>query len=79
MYKATIKTKYNVITLDIQDTNDEQFKEVCEQPYVEEVRLEQIKTKDELIKERDELLNHCVGMTYNTQKAMKLTKKINHI
>lgn len=52
MYKATIKTKYNTIILNIEDTNDEQFKEICEQPYVIEIKIEKEKALN-LKKEED--------------------------
>lgn len=43
MYKVEIKTKYNVINMQIEDINDPKFLEICEQPYVIEVRAEKIK------------------------------------
>lgn len=46
MYKVEIKTKYNVIHLEVEDLQDEQFQEIVNQPYVIEVRAEQIKTKE---------------------------------
>ena len=41
MYHVEIKTKYNVIKMDIDDPNDPQFLEILEQPYVIEVYIEQ--------------------------------------
>ena len=38
-----------------------------------------IKQIEELEKEIHELLYHVVGMSYNTQKALKLKKKIKEI
>ena len=43
MYKVEIKTRYNVIHLEVEDLNDPEFVEICEQPYVQEVRAERIK------------------------------------
>lgn len=74
MYIATIKTKYNTITLEVEDINSPDFIEITEQPYVEEIRIE--KKIDILKRERDELLRHFVGMSYNTERAIELTKQI---
>lgn len=38
-----------------------------------------IKQLEELEKEIDKLLYHVVGMSYNTEKALKLKKKIKEI
>lgn len=43
MYKITIKTKYNVINLEVEDCNAPEVQEVLDQPYVLEVRIEKIK------------------------------------
>jgi hypothetical protein len=40
-----IKTKYNVITLEREDYNSPEMKEILEQPYIEEVSIEKIKVK----------------------------------
>lgn len=77
MYKITIKTKYNVINLEVEDYNTPEVQEILDQPYVEEVRIEQLKTVEELKKERDDALHHLVGTAYYTEKALKLTKEIN--
>ena len=45
MYRIIIKTKYNVITLEREDYNTPEMKEILEQPYIEEVRIEKIKVK----------------------------------
>lgn len=45
MYRIIIKTKYNVITLEREDYNTPEMKEILEQPYIEEVRIEKIKEK----------------------------------
>lgn len=42
MYQVEIKTKYNIIHLTIEDIENEQFKEILEQPYIEEVRVEKV-------------------------------------
>ena len=76
MYKATIKTKYNVINMTIEDINSKEFLEICEQPYVLEVRAEKIK---QLEKERDEALSHCVGMAYYNDLAQEKTKMIRQL
>ena len=46
MYLIIIKTKYNVIRWEVEDITSPSVKEVLEQPYVEEVRIEQIKNKE---------------------------------
>jgi len=74
MYIATIKTKYNTIRLEVEDTNSPEFQEILEQKYIEEVKIE--KKIDVLKQERDELLRHFVGMSYNTERALELTKQI---
>lgn len=76
MYQVMIKTKFNTINLKVDDINSKEFKEKIEQDYVEEVKIERIKTKEELIEERDNLLYNVVGMSYNTEKALELNKKI---
>lgn len=40
MYKVTIKTKYNIINLEVEDINSPELKEIFKQPYVEEVYIE---------------------------------------
>ena len=42
MYKLTIKTKYNIITLEVEDYNTPEVQEILEQPYVIEVEIEKI-------------------------------------
>lgn len=76
MYQVMIKTKFNTINLKVDDINSKEFKEIVEQDYVVEVKIERIKTKEELIEERDNLLYNVVGMSYNTEKALELNKKI---
>lgn len=43
MYKVTIKTKYNIINLEVEDINSPEFLEIAEQPYVIEVLVEKEK------------------------------------
>ena len=74
MYIATIKTKYNVIKLEIENPNDPNFIEILEQPYVEEVRIEQ--KIEQLKKERDEALSHVVGTSYYWQVAQEKSKEL---
>ena len=77
MYKVMIKTKYNTINWTVEDYNAPEVQEVLNQPYVEEVRIEQLKTVEELKKERDDALHHLVGTSYYMEKALELTKEIN--
>ncbi len=43
MYLVIIKTKYNVIRLNVDDYNSPEVQEIFNQPYVEEIRIEQVK------------------------------------
>lgn len=45
MYELYIKTKFNEIRLLVEDTNDPDVKEILEQPWIEEVRLEPVTGK----------------------------------
>ncbi len=45
MYKMTIKTKYNTITLETEDYHTPEIQEILEQPYIVEVKIEQTKDK----------------------------------
>lgn len=46
MYRITIKTLYNVITLEVEDYNTSRIQEILEQPYIVEVQIENLnKTK----------------------------------
>lgn len=40
MYKVRIKTKYNVIELEVEDIHTPEMDEIFNQPYVEEVYIE---------------------------------------
>lgn len=44
-YELYIKTKFNEIKLLIDDINDPNVKEILEQPWIEEVKLTQVKDK----------------------------------
>ena len=44
MYNVEIITKYNVIHLQVEDLQNEEFIEIIEQPYVVEVKAEKVKT-----------------------------------
>ena len=56
MYKVTIVTIYNTIVLEVEDLYSEQMQEIYNQPYVLEVRAEQINKSDgkckKLVKEK---------------------------
>lgn len=43
MYRITIKTKYNTIVLDVDDYNIPQVQEILEQPYIVEVKIDNLK------------------------------------
>lgn len=77
MYKIIIETKYNTIKL-ITD-NPEEYKEVFDQPYVKNVEIKELKTLEELITERDEILNRTVGVSYWHQRVLELNKKIEEV
>ena len=71
MYLVTIKTIYNTIRLEVEDIKE--VEEILNQPYIVEVYIE---TMDHYIEEeKKKLLRHVVGMTYNTEKVLKLMKK----
>lgn len=80
MYKVRIKTKYNTINMNIEDLNNPEFVELCDQPYILEVEIENIKNveeiKNDLIKERDEALMHVVGTSYWNEVAQEKNKLI---
>ncbi len=42
MYQITIKTKYNVINMQVEDYNTPEMQEIFEQPYVEEIRIDNL-------------------------------------
>lgn len=74
MYIATIKTKFNTIRLQVENPNDPAFLEVLEQPYIEEVRIEQ---KIEQLKEEiHTALFHAVGTSYYNQVAQEKSKEL---
>ena len=43
MYQITIKTKFNTIYLEVEDYNTPEVQEIFNQPYIEEIRMEQVK------------------------------------
>lgn len=74
MYKVTIQTKYNTIVLVVDDINTPEMQELYNQPYVTEVYIETMHHYTE--EERNELLNHVVGTTFRTNKALEMTKEL---
>ena len=46
MYKVIIKTLYNTINLEVEDINSPEVQEIFNQPYIVEIRAEQIKESD---------------------------------
>lgn len=42
MYRITIKTKYNTIVLDVENYNIPQVQEILEQPYIVEVKIDNL-------------------------------------
>ena len=79
MYIATIKTKFNVIRMEVEDVNSDEFQEVINQPDVQEVRIDRKTTLDELKEERDKALWHVVGTNYWNEKAQELTRKMKEV
>lgn len=73
MYYYEIKTKYNTLKLCVEDVNDPQLQEILEQPYILDVKM---KTIEDLEKERDEALWHCVGTAYYLQVAKEKNELI---
>lgn len=74
MYIATIKTKYNTIKMEIENPNDPNFIEILEQPYIEEVRIEQ--KVEQLKEEIHAALFHAVGTSYYNQVAQEKSKEL---
>lgn len=71
MYLVKIITKYNTIKVITDNVNSPQMQEIINQPYVEQVYIETLEHYDE--EEKNNLLRHCVGMAYNTDKVLKMT------
>jgi tRNA G18 (ribose-2'-O)-methylase SpoU len=44
MYEVTIKTQHNTIQFATDDINDEQFKEILDQPWVEDVEIKSVQS-----------------------------------
>ena len=76
MYQVIVKTKEKTYEIKVENLNDDRLIELIEQNKIIKLQIERVKTKEELIKERDSLLYNVVGMSYNTQKALELNKKI---
>ena len=72
MYVVRIKTKYNTIELFVDDLKE--IEEILYQPYIEQVYIDTIEHYYQEEKER--LLNHVVGMSYNTNRVLELKKKL---
>ena len=53
MYQVTIKTKYNVINLEVEDYNTPEIQEILEQPYIIEVRIENLNKAKKRVKKND--------------------------
>lgn len=77
MYLVKIKTKFNTISLEVDDYNAPEVQEILEQPYIEEVKIENL--KDALIEEREKALHHLVGTNYWNGKVKELTKRIKEV
>jgi hypothetical protein len=45
MYLVTIKTIYNIIKLEVDDIETNEMKEIFAQPYVLDIKIEEIKEK----------------------------------
>ncbi len=52
MYRITIKTKYNTITLEREDYNTPEVQEILEQPYIEGIEIENLDKSKKLVKEK---------------------------
>ena len=53
MYRITIKTKYNTIVLDVEDYNIPQVQEILEQPYIIEVKIDNLEKGKTLIRRKN--------------------------
>jgi hypothetical protein len=45
MYDIQIKTKFNVIQISVDDLEDPEVKEILEQPWVEEIKVDNVQDK----------------------------------
>ena len=74
MYKVRIKTKDGFKEYIVENLKElqEEFDKPNEGVYIDTIQH----YKQKLIEERDNLLYHVTGMSYNTQKAIELTKEI---
>lgn len=46
MYEVIIKTPYNTIQFTTDDLNDEQFKEILDQPWAEDIKIKSVQSTD---------------------------------
>ena len=46
MYRITIKTKFNTIVLERKEYNTPELQEIFAQPYVEEIKIDNIKKEE---------------------------------
>ena len=53
MYKLTIKTKYNTIVLNVENYNIPEVQEILEQPYIEEVQIENLEKNKKLVRRKN--------------------------
>ena len=53
MYRITIKTKYNVIKLEVEDYNTPEIQEIFGQPYVEEIRIDNLEKAKKLERKKE--------------------------
>ena len=63
MYEVTIKTPYNIIQFVTDDLNDEQLKEILDQPWAEDVEIKNVQSTNfkKLVRRKDheEEYNKC--------------------
>lgn len=52
MYKITIKTKTNTFNIEVENYNSPEVKQLLENSYIEELRIEKIKTLRRVKNER---------------------------
>jgi len=53
MYKITIKTTYNKIELKKENLNTPEMHDVFEQPYIEEIHIENLNSKKKVLKKEE--------------------------
>ncbi len=52
MYRITIKTKYNTIVLEREETNTPELQEIYDQPYIVEVKIDKIEKEKKLVRRK---------------------------